>query len=104
MIILKVFLHGKPNWYLPIEGKTVVNPTVIRLYADQLKEHLYTVANTIYKLQKNSWYLLRAYGAMYYLEYCKFDVKIEETKKELQNLGINEHQVIVEELNLKNVH
>ncbi len=103
MIIIKLFLHGKPNWYLPIEGKTTVNPITIRLYADQLKEHLYKASFIAGKLQDMGWNLLKSYGTMYYLEYCKFGIAIEEAKNELTEIGIN-NQVIIEELNLENVH
>ena len=102
MIIIKLFLHGKPNWYLPLEGTTKVNPNIIRLYADQLKEHLYKASLIADKLQKMGWFLLKSYGTVYYLEYCKFDIVIEEAKKELTEIGIN-NQVIIEELNLENV-
>mgnify|MGYP001575363791 CR=1 FL=1 len=102
MIILKLFLHGKPNWYLPIEGTEKVNPYIIRLYADQLKDHLYKTAETIRKLQENGWYLLKTYGTMYYLEYCKFDITSEQAKSELNHLGAS-NDLVIEELDLNNV-
>ena len=101
MIILKIFLHGKPNWYLPIEGTTNINPQIIRLYADQLRDHLYTTSSIIDRLQKNDWFLLKSYGAVYYLEYCKFDTSLESVKKEFKDLTVS-NRIIIEELNLEN--
>ena len=101
MIILKLFLHGKPNWYLPIEGTEKVNPYIIRLYADQLKDHLYKASETIRKLQENNWYLLKTYGTMYYLEYCKFDITLEQAKNELSYIGAS-NDLIIEELDVNN--
>lgn len=103
MIILKLYLHGKPNWYLPIEGTKKVNPIILRLYADQLKEHLYNAAEMVRKLQDKNWLLLKTYGTMYYLEYCKFNTNQDEAKKELEEIGISS-QVMIEEVDLENIH
>ncbi len=102
MIIIKIFLHGKPNWFLPLEGAAKVDPEMIRIYADQLKEQLYSASSIVEKLQKNWWYLLESYGAIYYLEYCKFDTTLEQAKRELAELNINQ-PLMIEELNLENV-
>ena len=101
MIIIKVFLHGRPDWHLPfLEGRPEVNPTLLRLYADNLKEHLYRASSIVNKLQKNGWCLLEAYGAIYSLEYCKFDIDSNEAKSEILVMGITEN-VIIEELDLE---
>ena len=102
MIILKLYLHGRPDWHIPQVGNTRLNSTSLRMYADYLREHLYRVSFIVDKLQRNNWVLLESYGAMYYLEYCKFDVSVEETEKELNCLGIR-NQLIIEELDLENV-
>lgn len=102
MIIIRLFIHGKPNWYLPIEGTEKVNPCIIRLYADQLKDHLYKASETIRMLQENGWYLLKTYGTMYYLEYCKFDITLDQAKKELNSLNEGSN-LIMEEIDLDNV-
>ncbi len=102
MIVLKILLHGNPNWYLPIEGKTKVNPLTIRLYADQLKAHLYNAAEVIKKLQEKEWCLLKTYGTMYYLEYCKFGVTSEEAKIEISEIGLT--NTVIEEFDLENIH
>lgn len=103
MIIIKLFLHGKPNWHLPIEGTTRVNSNFIRLYADQLKEHLYKASQTIEKLENNGWNLLKSYGTMYYLEYCKFSTQLDQVERELKEIGISNH-VLIEELDIENVY
>jgi len=102
MIILRLLLHGNPNWYLPIEGTTKVNPLTLKLYADQLKAHLYNAAEIIKKLQEKEWYLLKTYGTMYYLEYCKFGITGEEAKIEISEIGLKNH--IVEEFDIESMH
>ncbi len=102
MIIIKLMLHGKPNWYLPIEGATKINPLTIMLYADQMRAHLYNAASIIKKLEERGWYLLKTYGTMYYLEYCKFGITSEAAKEEILNLGLK--NTFIEELDIESMH
>ncbi len=103
MIVLKLFLHGRPDWHLPLQGSTKLNPASIKLYADHLKGHLYRASSLVELLQRNGWYLLESYGAIYYLEYCKFEINSDQAKSELDRLGVN-NQVIIEELNLEDAY
>ena len=88
---------------MPIEGKTTIKSSIIRKYADKLRDHLYDISYVVESLQNMGWYVLKTYGTMYYLEYCKFDISLEEARRELEDIGIV-NNVIVEELNLENAY
>ena len=98
MIIISLWLHGKPNWALPIEGKNEIDPYVIREYADILSGHLYKIAVITAKLQNSGWRLIESYGQLYGLEYCKEGITRENLYKELEKMQISIEDVSIEEL------
>jgi len=101
MITVSVWLHGKPNWALPLEGKDSVNPHNLKSYGDELRNHLYDAASIIYKLQKGGWRLLKSFGSLYALDYAKDLENMEQAVEELKNLGISKHKVAIEEIKLE---
>ena len=98
MMIISLWLHGKPNWALPIEGKNKIDPYMIKQYANILSEHLQHVAVMIAKLQSHGWRLVESYGQLYALEYQKENVNRENIHKELKKMEINIEEVSIEEL------
>ena len=98
MIIIEVWLHGKPGWALPIDGRNRINPIVIKEYADALKEHLHNVARTIHKLQKSGWELVDTGASLYALEYSKSGLNKENINFELEKAGLNSYEVAIREL------
>lgn len=98
MIVLEIWLHGKPSWALPIEGRNRLNPIMIKEYADALKTHLYNVARTIHKLQKAGWELLDNGASLYSLEYSKSEIDRENINYELEKAGIEQYEVAVKEV------
>ena len=98
MIFVNLWLHGKPNWALPIEGKTELEPFVIKEYADRLREHLYLISFMITKLQNNGWKLIESYGTLYSLEYYKEGIDKLGAKIELRSLGIDLETIHMEEI------
>ncbi len=92
MIELGLWLYGKPNWDLEIEGKTYLDPSVLREHALLLKLHLERVASILDKLQKNGWKMKENYGALYALTLCKKTSK-EKAEQELLKLEIELEEV-----------
>ena len=96
MINVSLSLYGKPSWDMDIEGKTYINPKIIRKQGDFLKEHLHEIAERLEKLQAAGWRIAEGYGAIYSLELYK-EITKEAAKKELKSLNINPKQVDMEE-------
>ena len=103
MITISVWLHGKPNWALPLEGKDIINPYYLKNYGDELRNHLYDVSKIVYKLQINGWRLLKSFGSLYNLDYVKEDISKEEVICELKNIGVNINKVAIEEISTTNL-
>lgn len=102
MIVLNIWLHGKPNWALPLEGQEYVSPAYVRQYGNELKAHLYSVASVVQKLQCNGWKMLKSFGTLYNLEYSKEGVSMDNVDDELEKLGIKVGGFIgVEDLNVE---
>lgn len=92
MINLSLHLYGKPEWELPSEDEAI-DGDLLKAHGDDLREHLYKVADIVEKLKKNGWnYEL----ALYSLEFCKETTKTE-AKKELNKLKINLKDISLKE-------
>ncbi len=98
MIIVEVWMHGKPGWALPIDGRNRINPVIIKEYADTLKEHLHNAARTIHKLQKAGWELIDTGASLYSLEYSKQGLDKGNISFELEKAGVSSYDVAVREL------
>jgi len=90
MVELSLHLFGKPAWELDdFEGKELGEDfsEKLRSLGDELKERLYNVAKIHGVLLKNGW---TAYGGLYDITYYK-DIPLEEAKKELKELGLEDY-------------
>lgn len=82
-----------------IEGKTKINPAILKKQGDYMKERLYNVAWIADKLQKNGWVMCEGYGAIYNLSFYNDSVKtIKQAKTELKKLGIKAKNVNIMKL------
>lgn len=97
MIILEIWLHGKPEWELPLEGNRI-NPFIIENYGNFIKNHMHNVAFTIKKLQNNGWILNEDRISPYSIEYFKEGVDSNNVYNELKNIGIESSDVAIREL------
>ena len=99
MIEISIYLFGKPGWEMNIEGLNLINPDVLRIKGDELKERLERAADVVEKLQNNKWILWGAYGDMYGLDFFRDDIEsVSEARTELVRLGIDLEKVDVHEL------
>ena len=90
MVELSLHLFGKPAWELnDFEGNELGEDFSEKLKAlgDELRERLYNLAKIHSILLKNGW---TAYGGLYDITYYK-DISLEEAKKELKDLGLEEY-------------
>ena len=53
MIILSIWLYGKPSWDIPIEGKNFLDPKMIKEHNEYLYSHLNCITDIIEKLNSN---------------------------------------------------
>lgn len=97
MISLSIWLYGKPNWDIPIEGRKFVDPCVLLEHAGYLYEHLCEIAIFINRLQSNGWQLFESYGAVYSLDFYK-NMSLAEAEEELVFLRIPMKKVSLEEV------
>ncbi|HLC85914.1 MAG TPA: hypothetical protein VJG30_01350 [Candidatus Nanoarchaeia archaeon] len=97
MISLSIWLYGKPNWDIPIEGSKFIDPCVLLEHAGYLYKHLCEIAILVNKLQSNGWELFETYGAVYSLDFYK-NISLEEAEEELFFLKIQMKEVNIEEV------
>ena len=95
--MLSIWLYGKPNWDLPIEGKKKFDPLIFRKHAVYMKNHMDKVAYSVRKLQYNKWSAMETYGAIYSIDLFK-DTTIEQAKKEIKVLNIPKNIINIEEV------
>lgn len=86
MAEINIHLFGKPEWEIDLDK---AEPEEFRRLGDSLRERLYRVAELTEKLEKNGW---SRGGALYDLYFYKA-VKVEEAKRELEELDIKEDEV-----------
>jgi len=98
MICASIWLYGKPNWDLEIEGRTRLNPKIFKKHGDFMKNHLYGVADALEKLQFAGWSIVESYGALYSLDLYKEGVTTDEAEAELLRLGIDFRCVCIQEI------
>ncbi len=99
MIVINLWLHGKPNWALPIEGRSKVDPFIIRDYGDTIRDHLHNIAVIVTKLQCHGWRLIESYGQLYSLEYYKIGITKDNIKEELKELKISADEISLQDIN-----
>jgi len=97
MILINIFLYGKPSWDMKIEGKRRLNPEILKKQGNYLKEHMYEVADIVKKLQKANWEMSKAYGALYSLEFSKEGLNKKEAEIELKKIGVSIKSISIEE-------
>ncbi|MBS3175265.1 hypothetical protein J4440_05265 [Candidatus Woesearchaeota archaeon] len=98
MIYIEIWLHGKPGWALPIEGRNKINPLVLREYGDSLRKHINNVAFIIHRLQNHGWTINEPGLNPYSIEYYKEGVNKFNVYEELKKAGICAHDVAIREL------
>ncbi len=89
MIIVSIWLHGKPNWALPLENKESISPKLLKKYGYDLKNHFTKVSKVVSLLQNHGWRMFRSYGVIYTLEFYKDDMSDDQAISELSFMGIN---------------
>jgi len=84
---ITVFLFGKPAWEMNLENQDVDDDMVQALenLGDELKERLHYLSGLTRKLLDNGW---TGQGSLYDISYYK-DQSLEETARELTELGMN---------------
>ena len=97
MIIVEIWLHGKPGWALPLEGRNKINPLVIREYADAMKKHLNNTAFIIHKLQNNGWIINENGLNPYSIEYWKEGINKNNIYSELKSACVDSADVAIRE-------
>jgi len=98
MISLSIYLYGKPNWELPIEGINHLDPIIIREHGKELQARLNHIADVVEKLQLEGWQLSECYGAIYNLDFYKEEITLKQARQELKDLGIDLRSIYLEEL------
>ena len=97
MIELNLWLYGKPSWDMEIEGKTSLNPELLRIHGTALKTHLERAADIIEKLQEKGWKLAETYGAVYSLTFYKRTNKLH-AERELTSMNIDLAEINFEQV------
>jgi hypothetical protein len=94
-----VWLFGKPDWELDIEGADVTEETAdeIELKGKELQARLLRDAQIVRRLVKSGWV---GSGGLYDLFFSK-PVPLERAERELTDLGISGDEVTLEELELE---
>jgi hypothetical protein len=94
-----VWLFGKPDWELDIEGADVTEEMAdeIELLGKELQERMRLAGQIIRKLVTNGW---TGSGGLYDLWFSK-GIPMEQAKKELATLGISEDDVTLEALEVE---
>jgi hypothetical protein len=92
---ISIFLFGKPDWEMDLEGAGVDEETVRELESlgDELKERLHFVSGMTKKLIENGW---EGQGGLYDISFYK-ETTVEQAKKELQALGMDPRDVEIHE-------
>ncbi len=94
-----VWLFGKPDWELDIEGVDVTEEMAgeIERKGEELQTRLCRDAKIIRKLVKSGW---EGSGGLYDLWFSK-PIPLEQAEKELADLGISGDEVTLEELEIE---
>lgn len=90
MVSISLYLFGKPEWEIDTEK---AKPAEFKKLGEELKARLERAAEIIEKLEKAGW---KRSGGLYDISFYK-KAKIEDVKKELKELGINEKEISIEE-------
>lgn len=85
---IDVFLFGKPEWMIDLDKATAED---IRDLGLGIKERLDKISTIVEKLESNGWG--RSAG-LYDLFFYK-DIDLENVKKELESLGIDEKYISI---------
>jgi hypothetical protein len=80
---ISIFLFGKPEWMIDLDKAT---PENIRELGSEIKERLDKISTIIDKLESNGW----GRSAGLYDIFLYKDISLEDGKKELGSMGINE--------------
>ena len=93
---LSLWLFGKPGWELDMEDKELDESFADKLEAlgEVLRETLKRAADVLRKLLAEGW---SAYGGLYTIDFYK-DVPIEQARKELRELGLEDLEDSLEEV------
>jgi len=83
-----LFLYGKPAWDMELEKELDKKfSDILRETGDRHKEWLHEAANIYDKLFENGW---TAHGTLYDIIFYK-DISIDDAKKELMEIGLEEY-------------
>ncbi len=86
MVEINIHLFGKPEWEMDLEKASSDD---FKLLGEELKERLARISELIIILEKNGWERSAGlYDIMYYKK-----IKLEDAKKEVKELGINEDEI-----------
>lgn len=91
---IKMFLFGKPEWMIDLDKSTIED---IRNLGLHIKERLDKISTVVDKLENDGW---RRYAGLYDI-YLYKDIDLENGKKELERLGINEDCISVRDDSLE---
>jgi len=83
---ISIHLFSKPEVEIDLEK---AKPEDFKKLGDELQARLKRISEIIEKLEKNKW---ERSAGIYDLNYYK-KIKINEAKRELKNLGINEDEI-----------
>ncbi|MEK6947882.1 MAG: hypothetical protein AABX19_01425 [Nanoarchaeota archaeon] len=97
MIILSIWLYGKPSWDIPIEGKSFLDPRIIREHNEYLYSHLNSICSIIEKLNSNGWNFSEVYGEFYAIVFYK-NISYSSASKEVSSLDIPYDKIVMEEI------
>jgi hypothetical protein len=95
LVIVSVFLFGKPAWEIELEGATVDLELLgaIASCGQELDRWLTRVAEFGKKLLDKGW---DGSGALYDIDFYK-EISLKDAEKELQALGIEPDEVTIRE-------
>jgi len=97
MISLSIWLYGKPNWDIPIEGKNFLDPKMIKEHNEYLYSHLNCITDIIEKLNSNGWNFSEVYGEFYAVVFYK-NISYSSAAEEVSDLGIPYDKIVLEEI------
>ena|SRR3989344_8395497 len=97
MIVISIWLYGKPSWDLPIEGTMFFDPKVFVEHGYYLMKHLSEVSKMLKVLQENGWTALETYGELYCLDLFK-EATLSEALMEIHELKIPLNKLDFEEI------